>query len=729
MLKILLQGDSYTAKGDSARILREVLNEKGEGNITITCDTFYKAIPVIINEYKETLQEYTVINNEEVKIKEGSPGNWSDYLDILVNNQEITRIGSVLLENSYTLNITVASVSTVDKEASIYTFADNELFTNLAQLIHQQNIKEIIYTDSAFTKVFTALGIIHYKIAKKSSSSVLDLLEAHLNINTANYVVKNESLVNTLRMDDKAAESLLGGEIKIEDEINCSTPQGKRLLQMFLRSPTTEVEEIERRQSIITEILQNTHNIFQFRKVIKSAPDVYTICKKQAPTISIQSAVKLHKFILSISHISSSLQDIRSLAHEVQIMQDALAYTQSLKEEIEEIVDMSTQEIKETSSEKLKILSGLLRQQEQELFAEYTEEIKKSSLEKAKPKLENTSMHGYCIRIPRIEEGRLTSQIKIAVQKSGVLFTTESIKRINHKIQSTKRDIHVEHSVVLRMLADSFMLYRGWLEIMNHTVATCDVFCSLADYANSNEFVCPMFSKDGKYKISNMMHPLLPVLYRRKMLQNIKHVQEPVRNSLEISREKRVCIITGANMGGKTTFLKSVGVVSILAQIGSYVPADYAHIPIFTQIFIRMGASDNAEKGMSTFMAEMVDVSNILNQATEHSLVIIDELGRGTSDEDGFAIAAATVEHLIRINAVTLFATHFHELADTPGVENKKVGGIAKNNRVVMTYKMEDGKADSSHGINTAQVMGFPKEVISRAEEALKESAKENNKE
>ncbi|KAI5165324.1 DNA mismatch repair protein MSH2 [Nematocida sp. AWRm78] len=713
MVKVYLQEDSYMASGSSARIFGEILNERVENSIKMTRDTFYKTIPIIINQYKETLQEYAEINGKEVKMREGSPGNWADYSEFLVGDKDIARIGSVILKKAQQLEIEIASVSTIDKEARIYSFGDNELFTNLAQLIHAENIQEVIYTDESLVKVFTALGITHYKIQKKSTST-LELLEQHLTISTQGYSIKNSEMGSVLRMDDKAADSLLSGDIRIENEINCSTPQGKRLLQLFIRAPSTDKAEIIKKQQIVTELLEKNSEL---KKAVKSTPDAFTICKRSG-VLTLQNIIKIHKFLCSIQQIEQCILEVESLSHEKALIKDSLDYTQDLINDIEEVVCIKTKEIKENCTEQLVILNRVKKEQEQEIYTEYTEVVTKKGLSISKCKLEKTPMHGYCVKIPRIEEGRLTTEIKLTTQKSGVLFTTDAIKLMNYKISNTESQIKAEHALILKTLTESFSICKGWIEVLNHTVAFLDVFTSLAEYAANNNLVCPKFS-DGIYQVQQMYHPLLPALYRKRLIRT-NGIEEPIKNDLEIVEDKRVCIITGPNMGGKTTFLKTVGVISILAQIGSYVPAAYAHIPIFHQLFIRIGASDNPDKGISTFMAEMMDVSTILNQATEKSLVIIDELGRGTSDEDGYAIAASTVEYISRLKAMTLFATHFHELAHMPGIINKRVGSVEEENGLIMTYKIEDGFAKSSHGINTARRMGFPDEVLLMAEKALK---------
>ncbi|MCX7683510.1 MAG: DNA mismatch repair protein MutS, partial [Anaerolineae bacterium] len=250
------------------------------------------------------------------------------------------------------------------------------------------------------------------------------------------------------------------------------------------------------------------------------------------------------------------------------------------------------------------------------------------------------------------------------------------------------------------------------------TLARIDVAAALAEVAVRNRYVRPVISEDDTLEIIAGRHPVV-----EQTLQG-----EPfVPNDLRLNKEERILIITGPNMAGKSVFIRQNALIVLMAQTGSFVPADRAHIGIVDRIFTRIGAQDEVASGQSTFMVEMVETANILNHATPRSLLILDEIGRGTSTYDGLSIAWAVVEYLHNHperRARTLFATHYHELIELadrlPAVRNYNLAVVEEGNRIIFLHKVVPGGADRSYGIHVAQLAGVPRPVISRAEELLK---------
>jgi DNA mismatch repair protein MutS len=226
-------------------------------------------------------------------------------------------------------------------------------------------------------------------------------------------------------------------------------------------------------------------------------------------------------------------------------------------------------------------------------------------------------------------------------------------------------------------------------------------------------------------KIENGRHPVIEHLL-------LKDGKSFVKNSVCLDPDSSLQIITGPNMGGKSTFIRQVALITLLAQIGSFVPADHAEIGIVDRIFTRVGASDNLSQGESTFMVEMLEAADILNNATSKSLIILDEIGRGTSTFDGMSIAWAICEHIQSLGAKTLFATHYHELTELSNkfsnVKNLAVKVIDYNGEIIFMHQIIDGKADKSYGIHVAKLAGLPQKVIKSAEHVLKLLEKEKNK-
>ena len=248
-------------------------------------------------------------------------------------------------------------------------------------------------------------------------------------------------------------------------------------------------------------------------------------------------------------------------------------------------------------------------------------------------------------------------------------------------------------------------------------IGVIDSLCSFAKVAETQNYVRPNITHDGVIDIKEGRHPVVE--------KTIKG-SEFIPNDTYIDSNTRFHIITGPNMAGKSTYMRQVAVITYMAQIGSFVPATEASISIVDRIFTRVGASDDLAGGESTFMVEMTELSNILENATSNSLVILDEIGRGTSTYDGMAIAWATVEHMAdkeKVGAKTLFATHYHELNELEGtlegVKNYSVAVKEKGDDVIFLRKIVEGPADESYGIYVAKLAGVPSSVVSRAKKIL----------
>ena len=251
-------------------------------------------------------------------------------------------------------------------------------------------------------------------------------------------------------------------------------------------------------------------------------------------------------------------------------------------------------------------------------------------------------------------------------------------------------------------------------------IAVIDVFSTLALVAEQNNYSRPEINNKGRIEIKEGRHPVI-----EKIMSDYLFV---ANDTYLDYKDNRICIITGPNMAGKSTYMRQTALIVLMAQIGSFVPADYADIGICDRIFTRVGASDDLASGQSTFMVEMTEVANILRNATKNSLIILDEIGRGTSTYDGLAIAWAVVEYISNtkiIGAKTLFATHYHELTELEdklqGVKNYCIAVKEQNDDIVFLRKIIRGGADRSYGIQVAKLAGLPQAVLERADELVAE--------
>ena len=302
-------------------------------------------------------------------------------------------------------------------------------------------------------------------------------------------------------------------------------------------------------------------------------------------------------------------------------------------------------------------------------------------------------------------------------------FTTPELKELESKIlEADEKILTLEREIFeeLRVLASSNAVR---IKATAAAIAELDVVVALADVAALNRYTRPHFS-DGETKVVASRHPVIEKLAE-------KDAQRFIPNDLYFHPQSEfIAVITGPNMGGKSTYLRQAALISILAQMGSFVPAESAQLPIVDRVFTRIGAADNLARGRSTFMVEMTETAVILNTATERSLIVLDEIGRGTATYDGLALAWAVIEHIHRhIRAKTLFATHYHELTELAsqleGVRNLHVSVKESGDQILFLRRVEPGAADRSYGIEVARLAALPMSVIERARQilALHESA------
>src|SRR5258706_7724081 len=297
-------------------------------------------------------------------------------------------------------------------------------------------------------------------------------------------------------------------------------------------------------------------------------------------------------------------------------------------------------------------------------------------------------------------------------------FTTPELKELEVKIlEAEERSIAIERDIFeqLRALASS---HAARIKATAAAVAELDVAVALAEVAAENRYIRPRFSDSGEMRVMAGRHPVIEKLAAQD-------AQRFIPNDVAFTPPSHfIAVITGPNMGGKSTYLRQVALLTILAQMGSYIPAESALLPMVDRVFTRIGAADNLARGRSTFMVEMTETAVILNSATARSLIVLDEIGRGTSTYDGLALAWAVIEHIHRhIRAKTLFATHYHELTELAGqlegVRNLHVSVKESGDQILFLRRVEPGAADRSYGIQVARLAALPMSVISRARQIL----------
>lgn len=334
-------------------------------------------------------------------------------------------------------------------------------------------------------------------------------------------------------------------------------------------------------------------------------------------------------------------------------------------------------------------------------------------------KLENRQPYGYHFRLAKSESGAIRNDkryIELTTQKAGVLFTTKKLQELDRRYREAAADYEAKQTDLAADVIDVAASYFGVLERLNAIVSQLDVIASFAQASATapTQWVRPkvyaMGDPEAKISLKNLRHPLL------------ESTTDYIPNDVALVPEQSTFqIITGPNMGGKSTFIRSVAIGVIMAQMGCFVPADDgAEVGCVDAVYCRVGAGDNQMRGASTFMMEMIETATILKSSTRNSLIVIDELGRGTSTYDGFGLAYAISKHIAtNIGCYCLFATHFHELTvlgdEIPTVSNLHVTAHVGNGQLTLLYKVREGVCDQSFGIHVAELAQFPESVVKLA--------------
>lgn len=522
---------------------------------------------------------------------------------------------------------------------------------------------------------------------------------------------RNLELWETLR-DKKKRGSLLW----VLDKTH--TAMGSRMLRHFLERPLRERKKMEERLDCIEELCQRYIDGEELREYLDSIYDMERLIGK----ISISSANARDmlalksslQFLPVIKRTLSSFSGrlLQGLGQEMDALEEL--YTR-IDECIEEDPPLSIKEggiIKSSFHEEVRLFREAGEHGKEWLNQLEEREREKSGIKNLKIKYNR--IFGYCFEISKSYQGEIPDYfIRRQTLAQAERYTTVELQDLQNKILGAAENLQqLEYSLFVN-LREELSHELGRMQKTAKEIAFLDACLSLAKVAMQEQYVRPKINEEGNLRIVDGRHPVV-----EKLLQD----QSFVPNDAKLGKEEKIAIITGPNMAGKSTYMRQVALIVLMASIGSFVPAKQADIPICDRIFTRVGASDDLASGQSTFMVEMSEVSNILRNATENSLLILDEIGRGTSTFDGLSIAWAVVEYLAReIKAKTLFATHYHELSVLEGkLENVKNYCIAvskEQGEIQFLRKIMPGGADESYGIDVAKLAGVPAPVLDRARE------------
>ncbi|HWQ75930.1 MAG TPA: DNA mismatch repair protein MutS [Syntrophomonas sp.] len=524
---------------------------------------------------------------------------------------------------------------------------------------------------------------------------------------------RNLELTATIRQNRKE-----GSLLDVLD--HCRTPMGKRNLRRWLEQPLMNMEAIEKRLDGVEELFSNIGLRQSGRDTVNKIYDLERLCGKLgSPLLNPRDLLALKQSLALLPAIKEVLSDSRSdILREIAGLNELAEVHAIIESTIDEEAPLTVREggiIKRGYRPEIDELKALSAQGKDFLLDYENREKARTGMKYLK--VSYNKVFGYYIEVSKSNLNMVPADyIRKQTLVNTERYITEELKNYEDKIVGAYDKLCVLEYDCFVEIKQKLEPFIPAIQASSKAVADFDCLLALAQVAYMNDYVRPQLSRDGRLEIKGGRHPVV-----EKSLQNIRFIPNDI---LLDSRDNRFAIITGPNMGGKSTYMRQAALINIMAQIGSFVPAGEAKVSIVDRVFTRVGAADDLAAGQSTFMVEMVELAHILNHATANSLIILDEIGRGTSTYDGLSIAQAASEYIHdKVKARTLFATHYHEITrlaeEKSGIVNLSVSVMESAGTVTFLKKVLPGKADKSYGIHVAQMAGLPRAVIDRAYEVL----------
>ena len=661
-----------------------------------------------------------------------------------LNEKENNYIGSIY-DHEYCYTLTYADITTGEifqetiehttelllnkilflgiKELIINTKTNKEIVSSLKdtykltitltdEIYDLDNLKHIYNNITNQTHIIGIKHLIHYLtyILRRNISHFQEVIIINNNqylkmdIHTKRNLELTESMRNKERMF-----SLLW----LLDETK--TAMGSRKLKSWIESPLTNIDEINSRYNTVDKLLEEFILSEELRNYLYEVYDLERLCGR----ISLGSAngrdlIQLKNSLKVLPEINNILKTIN-----FKPLEDISCLYNLLEDSLYETPPVTLKEgylIKQGFNKELDELKDL-RSGGKEFISNYEqEEREKTGIKNLKVGF--NKVFGYYIEISK-------GNLPLVKEEFGYIRkqTLTNCERFINPILKEKEDlvlsaeekiINLEYELFIN-IREKCNEYIHKLQEISKIISEIDVLSSFALISEKYHYIKPTLSTNNELEIIDGRHPVV-----EKVIKS-----EYVPNDIIMDKDTSILLITGPNMAGKSTYMRQLGIITIMAQIGCYVPAKKATIPIFDKIFTRIGASDDLVSGESTFMVEMTEAANAIRNATPNSLILFDELGRGTATFDGMSLAQAILEYINnKISCKTLFSTHYHELTDLENnlkkLKNKHVSAEEKDGKITFLHKVKNGSVDKSYGINVARLANLPKEVTDRAEEILK---------
>ena len=768
-------GDFYEMFFEDAKVVSKILDlaltkrDCGGGKTAPMCGIPHHVVKPYL--YKLVSEGFKVAICEQVqdpKIAKGivkreviklvTPGTIDEFDEISGNKNNY--IMSIYMDST-NLSITYSDISTSEIFCtSIFEMNRDNLITVLEEEVIRINPSEVIINsnilkslEKSINKLFKNLRIMNTKVdIDLNFKSLIDNNKEFYKDNLNNKILlfsvdnfysyvcrfnvklndfKNINiykLTDYLRIDANSRINLELKKNNFSNDINGSllsvinftkTPMGFRLLSKWLDQPLVEIEKIKIRQDLVETLIFNSQLRNDLEEQLSNISDIERINSKISfGNCNARDLIHLKNSLYAVPKIKKLFLNSNSLFSSLALKIPDTTYIYNLIDSsIQEDVGILLKEgnlIKIGYDEELDRIRNSKIQGKEKLIKYEVEQKINTGIKNLR--LIYNKKTGYFFEVTKSYQSLVPEYFELKQTLTNAnRYKTDELTTIENMIFGSEGDIIEKEYKIFISIRNTIKMNIKILQELSDIISFIDSLFSLSVVAFKHNYCKPNINKDGIIEIINGRHPVIESF--------LNSSNEFIPNDLNIGQKNNlVQIITGPNMSGKSTYIRQLALIVILAQIGSYVPAESANISIVDKIFTRIGASDNLYKGESTFMVEMKEVNNILRHATKDSLIILDEVGRGTSTFDGLSLAWAILEYIInKIHSKTLFATHYHELIDLEHmfncVKNKHIQVIEdkENDEIVFLRKIMDGGANKSYGIAVAKLAGIPIEVTNRA--------------
>ena len=688
--------DPKTAKGIVKRDITEVissgtvtsessLNEKENNFIGNIYDFDYM---YVISYSDITTGEYYIEKLDHDKDKVLSEVISLGLKEVICNSKLDPYIVNIL-KSQYKLTVTIT-----DKlyELDNYSYLYNNFDVN-----YQIAIKHLLY----YLVVEQRRNLSHIRLVIEKKQDNYLKMDVHTK--------RNLELTESLRLKERQYSLLW-----LMD--NTKTAMGGRKLKQWIENPIIDKDILNQRYDIIDKLLNEFLLSDELRKYLYEVYDLERLCGRVSlGNANARDLVQLKNSLSVLPNIKEILTKI-NFYKQIETL-DSLY--ELLNNSLNETPPIGLKEgylIKDGYNSELEELKSL-RSGGKDFISKFElEEKERTGIKNLK--IGFNKVFGYFIEVSKSNLDLITPEmgyIRKQTIANGERFITPLLKEKEDLIlTSEEKIIELEYNLFIE-IRDKVKEYIPNLQEISKVISEIDVIQSFALISEKYNYVRPTLNDKHEIKVIDSRHPVVEKVIKDSY----------VENDIVMDKNTNILLITGPNMAGKSTYMRQLGIITIMAQIGCFVPAKEANLPIFDKIFTRIGASDDLVSGESTFMVEMIEASNAIKNATENSLILFDELGRGTATFDGMSLAQAILEYIHdHIGCKTLFSTHYHELTDLEKnlkkLKNKHVSAEEKDGNIIFLHKVKDGSVDKSYGINVAKLAGLPNEVITRADDILK---------